>query len=162
MSENRCSGGEQMLRRRTDAQAENRCSGGGATATASSTTHEYKRFEAAEVRRQVREAPPFEGQTKGYPKEYHNDPSLPLTAEPQCTEYPIVPTAGGNYRRGRPGPVRAFYNDSDRENFDLAYHDDSRPPIGPREGRDYKRSPFSLARYHPGSGSGQQKESKSS
>ncbi|KAF6820576.1 hypothetical protein CSOJ01_00832 [Colletotrichum sojae] len=46
--------------------------------------------------------------------------------------------------------MRAFYNEEDRDTFDLGYHDESKAAYARRGGREPKNAPFSLARYHPG------------
>lgn len=114
---------------------------------------EYKYLQASDVRRQVQQAPSYEQPV--YPKKYWNKPPLPLQAQPPYKEFPIVPSprngsASRNYvHPDPPGPVRAFYNDGDRSKFDVGFHDEKEPPRGPREGRPYMDSPFSLAPYLP-------------
>lgn len=114
----------------------------------------YKYLQASDVRRQVRQAPPQHRSTGKYPQPYGNRPPLPLSAAPPYTEYPIVPSprdgsAPCNYTGGNPGPVRAFYNNDDRERFDVGYHDPNRPPVAPRNGRSHASTPYSLAEYRP-------------
>jgi hypothetical protein len=117
---------------------------------------EYRHHQASDVRRQVEEAPRQDGQRSSlYPKEYHNNPPQPLSARGPYSEYPIRPSprdgaAPSNYTSGCPGPVRAFYNNDSRSEFDVGYHDSFLPPRGPRNGREHPNSNYSLASYHPG------------
>ncbi|KAK6065698.1 hypothetical protein SCUP234_12459 [Seiridium cupressi] len=119
------------------------------------TQQEYRYLEASDVRRQVREAPSIDRSVGGYPKTYHNQPPQPLRAQQPYKEYPIVPSpqggsAPGNHRAGRrPGPVRAFYNDADRTKFDVGYHDANSAPAGPRDGREFMNTNYSLGKYYP-------------
>ncbi|KAH0432386.1 hypothetical protein CcaCcLH18_06466 [Colletotrichum camelliae] len=101
---------------------------------------QYDHLNAADIRRQVRQAP-SEPYSRGlYPHEYGNKPPLPLQAEPRWTEFPMKPSPskgdrGNNYTGGKPGPVRAIYNDDDREVFDVAYHDKTRPGRKSKNGK---------------------------
>ncbi|OTA92449.1 hypothetical protein M434DRAFT_12379 [Hypoxylon sp. CO27-5] len=118
------------------------------------TEPEYQYLAAADVRRQVREAPLALNSSGRYPSIYHNKPPLPLRSQPPYREFPIVPSpqggsAPGNYRYDKPGPVRAFYNDNNRTQFDVGYHDPNRATRGPRDGREFADTHFSLAQYHP-------------
>lgn len=47
------------------------------------------------------------------------------------------------------GPIRAFYNNNDRREFDVGYHDAERAPVAPRRGRPYVSRPYTLAEYVP-------------
>ncbi|KAK6860442.1 hypothetical protein PG995_004078 [Apiospora arundinis] len=98
---------------------------------------EYKYLQASDVRRQVQKAP-----------------SRPKSVGPH-REFPIVPSPkpgepGRKWKgKSEPGPVRAFYNENDRTQFDVGYHDKTRAPLGPQNGRKHQNTPFSLATYHP-------------
>ncbi|KAF6831541.1 hypothetical protein CPLU01_06707 [Colletotrichum plurivorum] len=106
--------------------------------------------------RQASYAPEYLLAQGKYPEVYENREPLHLQAETPLTSNPIVPSprAGSpprNWRStNRPGPVRAVYNSTNREQFDVIYHDKNK-----QRGKDYdthgksKNAPFSLARYHP-------------
>ncbi|KFH40801.1 hypothetical protein ACRE_085040 [Hapsidospora chrysogenum ATCC 11550] len=124
--------------------------------TYSPQKREYEYLEASDVRRQVREAPSRPSRRNPYPRYYGNKPPLDLQAQPPYREYPIVPTPTSassrrNYgeHRANPGPVRAFYNENDRDRggFDVGFHDARLPTTGPRDGAEDRRSHFSLATY---------------
>ena len=124
--------------------------------TYSPQKREYEYLEASDVRRQVREAPSRPSRRNPYPKYYGNKPPLDLQAQPPYREYPVVPTPTSassrrNYgeHRANPGPVRAFYNENDRDRggFDVGFHDARLPTTGPRDGAEDRRSHFSLATY---------------
>lgn len=116
----------------------------------------YKHLLASDVRRQVREAPDYLHAQGKYPEAYENREPLHLQAQTPFTSHPIVPSprTGSpprNWRStNRPGPVRAVYNSTNRETFDVIYHDKNK-----QRGKDYdthgksKQASFSLARYHP-------------
>ncbi|KAI1389651.1 uncharacterized protein F4822DRAFT_427992 [Hypoxylon trugodes] len=117
---------------------------------------EYRYLQAADVRRQVQQAPPTLYSTRGrYPVEHYNEPPKPLSAQQPWWEYPIVPSpqngsAPGNYgSSSRPGPVRAFYNNGDRSRFDVGYHDLNEAPLGPRRDKAFPNTPYTLGQYHP-------------
>ncbi|KAI8280042.1 hypothetical protein K4K60_005181 [Colletotrichum sp. SAR11_57] len=101
---------------------------------------QYDHLNAADIRRQVRQAP-SEHYSRGLcPHEYGNKPPLPLQAEPRWSEFPMKPSPskgdrGNNYTGGNPGPVRAIYNDDNREVFDVAYHDKTRPGRKSKNGK---------------------------
>lgn len=110
------------------------------------------------MRRQARQAPDRIASSGPYPKHFNNGERMPLTAQPPLREYPIVPSPrdgapGGNYTgyngQYEPGRTRAIYNAHDRTVVDVAYHDRSQPPRGPREGRTHARTPYAMATYHP-------------
>lgn len=42
---------------------------------------------------------------------------------------------GNNYTGGKPGLIRAIYNDADRDVFDVAYHDKKHPSREQDDGR---------------------------
>lgn len=118
------------------------------------TQPQYQYLQASDVRRQVQEAPTNIRSVGAYPKTYHNQPPEPLRAQPPFREYPVVPSPAngspaGNYTGGNPGPTRAFYNNNDRSTFDVGYHDSTRAPLGPRNGRAHTNTPYSLAKYVP-------------
>ncbi|KAK7962080.1 uncharacterized protein PG986_002905 [Apiospora aurea] len=127
---------------------------------------QFTYLQASDVRRQVQQAPAQFGAEARYPRPYHNNPPEPLTSQAPHREFPIVPSpapgqAPSNFQRGMPyGPVRAFYNENDRTQFDAGYHDDTRPPTGPRKGSQYPKSPYSLATYHPGPTASDDEKSK--
>ncbi|KAK7983546.1 hypothetical protein PG989_010948 [Apiospora arundinis] len=117
---------------------------------------EFKYLQASDVRRQVQQAPKEMKSAGIYPRYYGNKPYQPLSSPAPHREFPIAPSpqpgeAPRNWQPGRkPGPVRAFYNEQDRGQFDVGYHDPSRPPTGPQNGAAEVKRPYSLATYHPG------------
>ncbi|KAK6829501.1 hypothetical protein PG987_010085 [Apiospora arundinis] len=117
---------------------------------------EFKYLQASDVRRQVQQAPKEMKSAGIYPRYYGNKPYQPLSSPAPHREFPIAPSpqpgeAPRNWQPGRkPGPVRAFYNEQDRSQFDVGYHDPSRPPTGPQNGAAEVKRPYSLATYHPG------------
>ncbi|KAJ5014761.1 hypothetical protein K4K57_001070 [Colletotrichum sp. SAR 10_99] len=102
---------------------------------------QYEHLNAADIRRQVRQAP-SEPRSRGhYPHQYNNRPPLPLQSERDWVEFPMKPSPskgdrGNNYTGGKPGPICAIYNDADREVFDVAYHDKTRSLPQPKNGRN--------------------------
>ncbi|KEZ44243.1 hypothetical protein SAPIO_CDS3186 [Scedosporium apiospermum] len=110
-----------------------------------------KYFQASDVRRQVQQAPTTPRRFVKYLNRYHNGPRPLLHARRPFKEYPIAPShqngsAPGNFVCGDPGPVRAFYSESDRSEFDIGYRE---PPRGLRKGKKHPDAPYSLASYHP-------------
>lgn len=67
-----------------------------------------------------------------------------LEAKHPWVEFPIVnPRKGHGWTtRQKPGPVRAIYNNSDRKEFNVVYHD-------PKAGKHGKYDKFSMATYRP-------------
>ncbi|KAF4927575.1 hypothetical protein CGCVW01_v002334 [Colletotrichum viniferum] len=101
---------------------------------------QYNHLNAADIRRQVRQAPSEPRSRGAYPHAYYNKPPLPLQAEREWTTFPMKPSPskgdrGNNYTGGRPGPVRAIYNDAERDVFDVAYHDSRRTNREPKNGQ---------------------------
>ena len=88
----------------------------------------------------------------GYPKTFNNGEGLNLSSRRPHTEFPLTPSDGrsGNaYRGGDPGPVRAFYNNGDRNTVDVGFHDQREAPRGPRDGSAHARTPYTRADHYP-------------
>jgi hypothetical protein len=98
---------------------------------------------ASEARRQVAAAPPPRAESR-YPDRFYNSEKLPIQAKKPTQHYPI--TKNGDWvdkSEKKPGAVRAFYDENNRNIFDLGYHDPQKPVT--KKGHEQ----FSLATYHP-------------
>lgn len=112
-------------------------------------------YEASDVRRQAISAPSNIGSVGAYPKYHGNRPPKPLTVQPPLREFPLTPSPDRErgrgptrYRGGVPGPSRMVFNEGNRAEVDVIYHDMVAPPTGPRNGSSHARKPFEMARYH--------------
>ncbi|KAH9240731.1 hypothetical protein K456DRAFT_1808836, partial [Colletotrichum gloeosporioides 23] len=101
------------------------------------TSNDARYLKAAEVRRQVAEAPTYPIRFQGpnpkklergrYPHRFYNDENIPLQSEEPWREYPVLPAGSWNARiEGTQGAARAMYNQDDRSKFDVAYHDQTK------------------------------------
>lgn len=78
----------------------------------------------------------------GYPRHFDNREGLPLKAQAPITHHPLLPKSP--WKPGtEPGAVRAMYNDGNRADFDVAWHDEDK---GATRSGNWE---FSLAKYHP-------------
>lgn len=115
-----------------------------------------------DVNRQLQAAP--SRNTPGvnrYPHQFHNRdlPPMNLVAAPPIMEYPVRPT-GETYTGigDNLGPTRGFYNSNDRNDYNVGYHDPTRPPLNHGHGRGRGRGrggglrpsyPFTAATFIP-------------
>lgn len=94
---------------------------------------------ARDTRQQVSRAGP--PKYYGYPSDYRNQESLGtkvmrqnIQREQQAgrgapyTHVPLLPGQQEPYKQGQPGAWRSLYNDQNRDNFDVMYHDPNKPP----------------------------------
>ncbi|KAI0387355.1 hypothetical protein F5Y04DRAFT_286520 [Hypomontagnella monticulosa] len=105
---------------------------------------EYRYLNAADVRKQVAEAPQKKLKGSKYPTRFRNKEEIPnLKSEEPRREWPL--TAGKDtYTKGTaPGPARALINfkPETRDNFDVVYHTTKDPKMW---GKD-----FETANYRP-------------
>ncbi|CAH0046669.1 unnamed protein product [Clonostachys solani] len=66
-----------------------------------------------------------------YPHQFHNRDNPPMTLDATGTVvgYPLLPGSTA-YNGGNPGATRGFYNENQRDVYNVGYHDTTRPPIG--------------------------------
>ncbi|KAK3940432.1 hypothetical protein QBC46DRAFT_260921 [Diplogelasinospora grovesii] len=102
---------------------------------------------ASEVEAQVLDAPNPRKDLR-YPDPFENHSTsdgtnLPLQASTPILHHPLVPGQTTAWKGGRPGAVRAFYNNKNRQVFDVGYHDKNAPRT--KSGKEG----FTMADYIP-------------
>lgn len=99
---------------------------------------------ARDVREQVSSASHKRPYGEGYPSHFGNKENYPLQAKKPWVHHPLMYTGHyGTGHGGKPGPVRAFYNDRDRATFDVGAHDE-------KAGFTPNGTPkYSFATYYP-------------
>ncbi|CAG9947782.1 unnamed protein product [Clonostachys rosea f. rosea IK726] len=92
-----------------------------------------------------------------YPHQFHNRdrPAMDLAATGTVVGYPLLP-GSTPYNGGDPGTTRGFYNENQRDVYNVGYHDTTRPPVGRGRGRGGGRgrgarpsNPFTNATFIP-------------
>ncbi|KAI2622990.1 hypothetical protein GGS26DRAFT_593840 [Hypomontagnella submonticulosa] len=116
-------------------------------------TSEYRYLNAANVRKQVTEAPQKKLKGSRYPFRFRNKEEIPnLKSQEPRKEWPL--TAGKHaYTAGNePGPARALINSkqSTRDTFDVIYHTTEDPAMW---SEDFETAPYRPAGYKRSSGS---------